>query len=382
MRIAVLGLGGVGSAAARFLASAGHRVSAFERFSLDHDRGSSYGSSRIIRRVYPDPLYASLMDAAYPLWEALEEESGEALLLRCGGFFFGPEGHPEMTATESALRHVEVPYERWSAAAARKRLPQFRLSAEEYGIFEAQSGLLRASRCVRANARVARARGATLREGAPVDAIQPDAGAVRLRVEGEWLPFDRVVVTAGPWTASLLSPWLPLPLAVTRQQYAHFGILGDRAAFAPDRFPVWIDMERYFYGFPEHDEIPGAKTALHVPGPPHDPDSPDRAPREQDDAVLREYLRKRLPEAAGPVTHHKVCLYTMTPDEDFVVDRLPDEPRVVFVGGLSGHGFKFTVLLGQIAARLALDQEPGHDLRRFSLSRFGGATAPGPPARC
>src|SRR5919199_2672148 len=143
MRIAVLGLGGVGTAAARFLAAAGHEVVGLEQFRLDHDRGSSYGASRVIRKVYPDPLYAALMEAAYPLWEALERESGEELMVRCGGFFFGPEGHPEMTATEGALREVGVPYERWSAAEAARRLPQFRLQAEGYGIFEPQSGLLR-----------------------------------------------------------------------------------------------------------------------------------------------------------------------------------------------------------------------------------------------
>src|SRR4051812_13515843 len=104
MRIAVLGLGGVGTAAARFLAAAGHAVVGFEQFRLDHDRGSSYGGSRIIRKVYPDALYASLMEAAYPLWEELERESGETVLVRCGGFFFGPEGDPNMAATEGALR--------------------------------------------------------------------------------------------------------------------------------------------------------------------------------------------------------------------------------------------------------------------------------------
>src|SRR4051794_39375174 len=100
MRVAVLGLGGVGTAAARFLAGEGHRVTGFEQFHLDHDRGSSFGASRIIRRVYPDPLYARLMESAYPLWEELERLSGSELLVRCGGFFFGPEGDPEMTETE------------------------------------------------------------------------------------------------------------------------------------------------------------------------------------------------------------------------------------------------------------------------------------------
>jgi monomeric sarcosine oxidase len=371
MRIGVIGLGATGTAAARFLAEGGHRVTGFEQFRLDHDRGSSYGGSRIIRKVYPDALYASLMEAAYPLWEALERQSGDALFLRCGGFFFGPEGHPEMTAAEAALSEVGVPYERLSAAEARDRFPAFRLRGDEYGILEPQSGLLRASRCVRANARGARAAGAELREGVRIEALDPHAAGVRVRAEGEWHVFDRLVVTAGPWMRELLAPFVSLPLTVTRQQYAHFAVLGERSWFAPERFPVWIDMARSFYGFPEHDDAPGAKVALHVAGVPHDPDNPDREPSEADNDVLRDYTRERLPELSAAVTFAKVCLYTMTPDEDFIIDRLPGDPRVVFVSGCSGHGFKFTVLLGQLAARLAVVQEPGCDLGRFSLRRFG-----------
>lgn len=370
MKIAVLGLGGVGSAAARFLAQDGHQVTAFEQFRLDHDRGSSYGGSRIIRKVYPDALYASLMSAAYPLWEALERESGEKLFVRCGGLFFGPEGHSDMSATEDALREVGVPFERLSARETEARFAPFRLTPDEYALWEPESGLLRASRCVLANAHGAKAHGAELREETAVTAIEPSGEGIRLRSADGWHDFDRVVVTAGPWTEALLARWLDLPLTVTRQQYAHFEIRGDRAAFGPERFPVWIDFGTQFYGFPEHDAIPGAKVAWHHPGRPHDPDSADREPSDADDAVLRRYLERRLPDATGPVTCRKVCLYTMTPDSDFIVDRLPGEPRIVFVGGLSGHGFKFTVLLGQVAARLAADRDPGYDLSRFSAARF------------
>lgn len=370
MRIAILGLGAVGTAAARFLAADGHQVIGFEQFQLDHDRGSSYGGSRVIRPVYPDPLYATLMQSAYPLWRALERYSGETLLVQCGGFFFGPEGHPEMTAAEAALTEVGFPYERFSAAEAARRLPQFRLLDSEYGFLEPQSGLLRASRCVLANARGARACGAELREGARVDAIEPRASEVRLLADGEWRSFDRVVMTAGPWAGSLLAPFVELPLRVTRQQYAHFRVEGDRTRYSPAAFPVWIDMAERFYGFPEHGEIPGAKAALHVPGPPIAPDGPDRTPGAAENEILRRYLRRRLPEISGEVTYSKVCLYTNTPDEDFIVDRLPAEPRVVLVAGLSGHGFKFTVLLGQIAAALASDRDPGCDLARFALARF------------
>ncbi|MFN3651356.1 MAG: N-methyl-L-tryptophan oxidase [Armatimonadota bacterium] len=370
MRVAILGLGGVGTAAARFLAAGGHRVVGFEQFELDHDRGSSFGASRVIRKVYPDPLYAALMEAAYPLWEELEREAGEELFRRCGGLYFGTEGHPEMAATEAALRTVGVPYERLSARDAQERVPPFRLSSAEYALFDAQSGFVRASRCVQTNARGARAHGAELRFGVAVEAIESGTSGVRLSWDGGGEEFDRVVATAGPWTGPLLADRVRLPLTPTRQQYAHFEPGVHAGAFESDRFPVWIDMESHYYGFPLDGVIPGVKVALHRPGPPLDPDSPDREPRSEVNDDLRRYVRRRLPGADGPVTFSKVCLYTMTPDEDFIVDRLPGEPRVVFIGGLSGHGFKFTVLLGQIAARLAEDADPGHDLSRFRLTRF------------
>ncbi|MBM3457068.1 MAG: N-methyl-L-tryptophan oxidase [Armatimonadetes bacterium] len=370
MEIAILGLGGVGSAAARFLAGSGHRVVGFEQYALDHDRGSSYGGSRIIRKVYPDPFYVELMEAAYPLWGELEREAGENLFLHCGGFFFGPEGHAEMMATEAALQTVGVPYARWSASETRRRLP-FALADDQYGLFEPQSGLLRASRCVRAMARLARSAGAELREQCPVEAVEVRDSGIWIRSAAGEERFDRLLIAAGPWAGRVLAPWLTLPVVVTRQQYAHFALIRDRAAFAPERFPVWIDVETYYYGFPEHDEVPGVKVALHRFGPEHDPAGADREPRDEDDAAAREYLRRRLPAAAGEVTLHKVCLYTVTPDQDFLVDRVPGEPRIAYIGGLSGHGFKFTVLLGRIGARLVTDQEPGHDLTRFSLARFG-----------
>ena len=232
MRVAVVGLGGVGTAAVRHLAKAGCRVVGFEQFRLDHDRGSSYGASRVIRRVYPDRLYAELMAAAYPLWHELEQEAGEELLLQCGGFFFGPEGHPEMVATEEALRQVGVPYQRLSPAEAARRFPQFRLRPDEYGVWEPQSGLLRASRCVRAAARSARASGAELREETPVLSVEPAGPGFEVRSTAGRERFDRVILTVGPWTPTLLARWLDLPLRVTRQQYAHFRT-ADPPAFAP-----------------------------------------------------------------------------------------------------------------------------------------------------
>jgi sarcosine oxidase len=367
MRVAVIGSGGVGSAAARFLAAAGHTVTVLEQFEVDHDRGSSYGQSRVIRRVYPDVFYTSLMEHAYRLWRDLEAEAEETLLLETGGLFLGPADHPEMRAAEESLRQAEVPFELWDAQRTTEQVPAIRLEPEEVAISQAESGLLRASRCVRANVRLARARGAEVRERLNVLGFDGAPGGVRVALEGgDSLTVDRLVVTAGPWTPTLLAD-LHLPLQVTRQPYVHFAPSGDGAAFQLGRFPIWIDMSTYFYGFPVHDEVPGAKIALHQPGEATDPASVRREVDAADRALLWEYARRRFYGLTDAVTYEKVCLYTMTPNENFILDRHPADSRIVIVGGLSGHGFKFTVLLGQIAATLATDGEAPYDLSRFRV---------------
>ncbi|HYH96649.1 N-methyl-L-tryptophan oxidase [Hyalangium sp.] len=370
-RIAVLGAGGVGSAAARFLAREGHEVTVVEQFEPDHDRGSSYGTSRIIRKTYTDGFYTALMGQAYPLWDELEREAGERLFERTGGLFFGPTDHPELAAIRRALKDNGVPFEELDPAACARRFPRLRLLPGESGVFEREAGFLRASACVRANLRLAAAHGARLRTRTLVEGLEPRPGGITLALaSGESLEFDRVVVAAGPWTARLLDRFVPLPFTVTRQTYCHFEPEVSAAEFGAEQFPVWIDFATNFYGFPYDGQAPGVKVAWHETGAPTDPDRVEREFHESDREPLRRYCAQHLPGLSPRVAFEKVCLYTMSPDHDFVVDHLPGEPRVTLVGGLSGHGFKFTVLLGRIAAWRAMDQKVPWELARFSLARL------------
>jgi monomeric sarcosine oxidase len=371
VKVAVVGAGGVGSAAARFLARDGHEVLLVEQFRLDHDRGSSYGDSRVTRLTYHEPHYTAMMIEAYRLWEQLQSDADELLQTRTGILVFGRPSHPEISGTLRSLEANGIPYERLDASQAARRFPQFRLDTEEIALHQPDGGFLRASRCVRASARLAVAAGARLLEDATVTAIRSSATGVSLEIGGRPGPtVDRLVVTAGPWAGRLLAR-LGLPLTVTRQVYLFLRPGPDAAGrFAVGRFPVWMDAEADTYGFPVHGAIPGAKLAFFHDGTPADPEAVDRTVHEADREPLRAWARRRLPDLTGEVTYEKVCLYTMTPDRDFVIGALPDDPRVVYVAGLSGHGFKFTVLLGRIAADLALSREPGLDLSRFSAARF------------
>lgn len=370
MNIAIIGAGAVGSAAARFLAQAGHGVTVFERFTLDHDRGSSYGSSRNIRRTYPDAFYTELLGAAYPLWDALEREAGEELFVRCGGLTFGRRGSPAMAQEELALRESGIDFDTLSAGDIVGRFPPFRLDADQYGLWQPESGFLRASECVRAQMRLALAAGATLRENTPVRAV--GAGAVgRLTVtlaDGD-AEFDRVLMTAGPWMADFLAP---LPLTVTRQYYAHLMPQADSKAFDAGAFPVWTDADANVYGFPADGDVPGGKVIRHERRQSTDPDHVRRAMDDADWRPLSVYVAQRLPDLQGLPVFEKTCLYTNTPDEDFIVDAVPGVSGAFLCSACSGHGFKFIVLLGQILANMALGEAVGNDLTRFRLARFGG----------
>jgi monomeric sarcosine oxidase len=377
-RIVVIGAGGVGSAAARFLAGEGHRVTVLERFGVDHDRGSSYGSSRIIRRVYPDRLYTRLMGEAYPLWEALERDAGTELLTRTGGFFFGREGDPNLAQIRDALTANSVPFDLMGPADAADRFPAFRLGPDEIGIHQEDGGILNASACVRANLRLAERHGAEIRPHTGVRRFDLSPECVTLKLsDGSELQADRLVLAAGPWMNDLLEPYLQLPLTVTRQVYCNFEPHPPSDTFEIGRFPVWIDFGTNFYGFPHEPNAPGVKVACHDPGRPADPGEVDREVHGEDRELLRRYISHRLPGLSPRSVLEKVCLYTNTPDEDFIIDRLPQDPRVVIMSPCSGHGFKFIVLMGRIAADMATGKILPWDLQRFRLDRFNPPAAGG-----
>lgn len=371
MKVAIVGVGGTGGAAARFLAGAGHSVVAFEQFEVGHAQGSSHGESRIIRYTYPDELYTRMMGEAYPLWRVLEEDAGEELLARTGGVFFGQAAGPVLAAARAALDGNRVPYEALDAAETRRRFPALRLADGETALYQPDMGFLRATACVRANIRLARALGADVRERTAVREVGRLGDKAIVTTEaGEELECDRVLVTAGPWMGQLLAS-LRLPLRVTRQQVVYLKpARGAARDFESDRLPVWIDADANVYGFPSDGHIEGVKLASHDLGEPVDPDAARRPPDASYTAQMADYAAARLGGLTRQVTHAETCLYTNTPDEDFILDVVPDMPSVWLVSGCSGHGFKFTVLLGKIAAEAAtLGAAPPY-LSRFALGRF------------
>jgi sarcosine oxidase len=370
--VIVVGLGALGSGAAYWASTRpGTRVLGLERFELGHANGASADHSRIIRLSYHRPDYVRLAKRAYATWAEVEAEAGERIVTITGGLDLWPaEPAIPMADYTTSLAAEDVPFEVLASAEVMHRWPQWRLADDVTAMFQVQAGIADPYRGNAAHRRLALEHGATLLERTPVTAIRARSGGYEVDAGGVTHGAGTVIVTADAWTNELLaSVGRRLPLTVTKEQVTYYAC-PDPAAFAPDRFPVWIWMdEPSFYGFPTYGEA-GPKAAQDCGG---EVTTPDTRTFDRDEAAFRrvtDFLSAHLPGAVGPPILTRTCLYTLTPDRDFVVDRLPEAPGVV-VGLGAGHGFKYASVLGRILAELALvDETPSvGEIGAFGIDR-------------
>ena len=366
----VLGLGGFGSAAAYWLARrAGSEVLGLEQFELGHVRGESQDHSRIIRLSYHTPEYVELAKHAYQAWTLVERDSGEQLILRTGGLDFAPRiSAIPLTNYSASMDAVGVSYETLDAAEIMRRWPPFRLSDDIHGLYQPESGIAMAAKANATHQQMARRYGAALRDRTDVAHIRAGRGEIRLTVDGVEHRCRRLVLTAGAWSNRVLaSLGCHLPLTVTQEQVTYFGS-PQLAAFQPDRFPIWIWMDDpCFYGFPAFGEA-GTKAGQDAGGREVTAETRSFEPDQEALARVEQFLARYLPGALGPIIYTRTCLYTLTPDRDFVLDSVPGHPEVLIaIGG--GHGFKFASLIGRILSELAIDGTTGHDLGTFRMDR-------------
>jgi monomeric sarcosine oxidase len=374
MDVIVVGGGAMGSAAAWRLARAGHRVRLLEQFAFGHEQGSSHGPSRMIRIAYPAPEYVELGQAAFRLWDELqlEAELGESLLLRTHGMNVGLPHADAMEEVARTLDTLAVPYEQLDHDELRRRYPQYTFPEGSIGIYQEDYGILAASRCVEALAARARAEGAELHEEEPVLEIVPDGDGVTVRTTRGIYQAERVILTAGSWLRPLLAPLgIDLPLTVLQEQLAFFRV-HDPAAHTPDRLPLLMHR---FPGttslgsvFPIYDHE-GVKVMLDRIGPAVDPDNPDRMIEPARLDRLRAYAAELMPGISGEILETTSCRYTMTPDEDFIIDRHQEHRQIVIASPCSSHGFKFAPVIGQMLADLAVNGTTPYPTARFSLDR-------------
>ena len=329
---------------------------AIDRFPPGHDRGSSHGQTRVIRKAYCEhPDYVPLLCRAYELWRELEKLAGVDLYKEIGLLQVGPPGGYVLSGVVASARQYGLPVERLTNEEIPQRFPGLVAPAGTEGVFEREAGYLLVERCVQVHWQQAASAGAELRSPETVCEWQADSQGVVVRTDRDTYHAARMILAAGAWASGLLRQ-LSIPLIV-RRKHLHWFANDDERYSDVQKCPVYLFElpDGIYYGFPQIDER-GVKVAEHSGGEAvMDPLQLPRATDSRDLARIEFFLRACLPGVSRRALDHTVCMYTMSPDEHFIVDHVPETPQVCFAAGLSGHGFKFTSVLGEVLADLALD---------------------------
>lgn len=374
--VIVIGLGAMGLATCWRLAQRGAQVVGLEQFRLFHDHGSSHGHSRLIRLAYYEhPDYVPLLKRAYELWDELAAAANVELLIRAGGLYLGPGDSELIVGAQRASQQHRLAHELLSAAAVRERFPQFTPPDGWLGFYEPEAGALLVEPALSALASCAIGSGAELRAHEPVEAWRSTGDQLVVRTTHGEYHAKHLVLTAGPWTATLLAPvarWL----TVTRQSVVWTQPL-DTDAARLGQMPCWAAAEAdgLSYGFPLLPGHPGLKSAWHGYGPIVDPERVDRTSGPDDERRVRAALAALLPLANGNTLGRAVCLYTMSPDGHFILDHggraaLPLPESISLACGFSGHGFKFASVVGEVLSDWALDGHTALPVEFLSLVRL------------
>ena len=363
--VIVVGIGAMGSATCYHLAARGAKVLGLERFDLPHAQGSSHGYSRHTKTaVYVDTPFEPFIGRSFELWRLLEGESGQQILVTTGYLRMADTGtwdHLQGKVRHEVLTADEVAY----------RYPQFSLGPGYHGLYDPNGGLLRPELAIATHIIQALRRGAEIRGREGVTGWEEAGGCVEVRTERGHYSADQVVFTGGAWTDRLIAD-LGIRLTVSRQPLAWVWPARNAAAFDVGALPIWQipapETNGEYYGFPMMPDHPGFKLALHTYGETNDPEQLDRNARPEDEEEVRVCLRRYIPDANGPLTAMRICMYTSTEDYMPVLDRHPARDRVTVGCGFSGSGFKFSCAFGEWLAETALGQPNtiGNETFRFA----------------
>lgn len=370
--VIVVGLGGMGSAAAYHLAARGLRVLGLERHQPAHDQGSSHGGSRIIRQCYfEDPGYVPLLLRAYELWEKLAADSQRDVYRLTGGLFIGSPDSLIVSGSLRASRQWDLPHELLDAAEITARFPNFSPGTGDIALYDAKAGFARPELTVRAHLEIAEKAGATLQFGERVLQWNQTAAGMRVITDRGSYTAGQLVICPGAWAPQVLGQF-GIPITVERQVMYWLDPVGGVSMF--EDHPVFIHENAsgiHIYGLPAIDgPRGGVKVAFARNGIACTPDTIDRMVHEREISAIRARIAELLPALAGNCLHAATCMYCNTPDRHFVIGRHPQCTDVIMACGFSGHGFKFVPLVGEILADLAIDGVTDHPIALFDPQRL------------
>jgi sarcosine oxidase len=370
--VIVAGVGGMGAAACYHLAKRGKRVLGLERYGIPHSMGSSHGVNRIIRLAYyEDPSYVPLLRRAFELWRELGRDFGEQVLYVTGSIDTGPVDEFVFRESRRSCDLHELPHELLSAHELMRRYPAFSVPDDFEAVLQPDGGFVASERAIVAHVMGAIECGAVIRGHEPMLSWTTTSSGVTVETSKGLYEADQLIVSTGAW----IGDHIPLLSGVS---VAERQVLGWFQPAHPERFsleslPVFnlqADAHERYYGFPIWG-IPGFKFGkYHHREERIDPDDWDRQPNQADEDVLRDGVRRFFPDSDGPVMSMASCIFTNTPDEHFIIDRLKPGSPVIVASPCSGHGYKFASVIGEILADLAINDRTDHNINLFRLDRF------------
>ena len=371
--IAIVGAGVMGAATACELAREGARVAMIDQSLLPNPRAASVDHSKVFRFAYPDPLYINLAVDALTRWRHIESQTGTPILTQTGALLLGKSEPSFDSKCYDALRSLGLECDKIDSRQATAMFPQFNSDSFSYGVYDPSGAILHAEIAVRVLIDLARQSGVGIVEGERVREVKQGAGSrVSIVTEhGREIECDRAMIASGPWSRKLL-PFLEDKLTTTRQELVYFEPPPEQSSlsFEPGSFPIFLELESGFYGFPIH-HAGAMKIANHNKGAEVDPNSAEDHVGEDFIDRCRAFFSEFIPGLADArVRETRVCIYNNTPDDDFIIDWHPQIDGVLVVTGFSGHGFKFGPSIGRIAADLLLAGRTSFDIDRFRLTRF------------
>ncbi|MCG8407464.1 MAG: N-methyl-L-tryptophan oxidase [Phycisphaerales bacterium] len=369
--VIVSGIGAMGGAACYHLARRNLRVLGIEQYKIDHDQGSSHGRSRVIRKAYfEDPRYVPLLHRTYEMWRELEKATDLRLLHLNGCLNLGPPDHECIQGAKQSAEEHGLPHEVLNGDEIKRRWPAFKPNESDIGIYEPDGGFLVPEQCVKLHVDLACNHGADIRTEERVLKWSAKPDGVRVETDKDDYAAKHLVITSGAWLGNVVSEMTSL-LCIERQVQLWFEPNVHEHCTAK-RMPVFIHFtgDRAFYGIPMLGDE-GIKIGEHHCGHITTADGINRQITDEDEANVRAYLSRHMPDANGLLRDAEVCMYTNTPDDHFIVDRHPRHDNVLIAGGFSGHGFKFSPVVGQALSDLILDNATEQAIDLFSMNRTG-----------
>lgn len=384
--VIVIGVGSMGSSACYYLAKRGYKVLGLEQFEISHEFGSHAGQSRIIRKAYFEhPDYVPLLEKAYENWKTLEKETGQQLYFKTGLLYAGDSANEIIKGVKQSAALYNIELEQLKVEEAANRFPQFAFPKNYEILFEPEAGFITPEKAIRLYASEAKKNGATIHSNEKViewtkrtPSEKKDGNDIIVKTDKDIYQCNKVVITAGAWAGKMIPGFMD-KIKVTRQFIAWIKTKTDDQ-FALNNFPCWMigdeDKHGCYYGFPLLDtkkfgEPAGLKLAHHYPKDVTDPDKVNRETTKVDIENVKYCLDKYLPGVFDSVLSTKICLYANSPDENFIIDKLPGfEENVSIACGFSGHGFKFASVVGEILADLALERKTKLPVQFLSPKRF------------